>query len=91
MENLSSLPDKYLQSNFPKWMFWSRVLQFVFSLFVFAICAYSISEFKIGSAIAVPSFTGLNMFTVCLLQPAIPLLSRRRSAPLVNDLIISVK
>jgi hypothetical protein len=81
MQNLNSLPDKYLQSNFPKWIFWSRVSQFVFSLFVFALCAYATSEFKIGSIVVVSPFAGLNMFTVSLPPSAVPLLSKHRSAP----------
>jgi len=72
MTNLNSLPDMYLQSNFPKWIFWSRVSQFVLSLFVFALGAYAISEFKIGSAIGVPSFVGLNMFTALVTIIIVP-------------------
>jgi hypothetical protein len=85
MENFNSLPDKYLQSNFPKWMFWSCVSQFIFSLFFFALCAYATSEFKIGSTTVVSGFVGLNMFTVSLLPSAVPLLSKHRSAPLCKQ------
>jgi ABC-type transport system involved in cytochrome bd biosynthesis fused ATPase/permease subunit len=67
MQNFNSLPDKYLQSNFPKWMFWSRVSQFVSSLFVFALCAYATSEFKFGL-----TFIGLNMFTAFLTIIVVP-------------------
>jgi hypothetical protein len=80
MTHLNSLPEMYLQSNFPKWIFWSRVSQFVFSLFVFALGAYAISEFKIGSTIGVPNFIGLNMFTVSLLPCAVLLLPKWKLA-----------
>jgi hypothetical protein len=62
--DLGSLPDKYLQSNFPKWIFWSRIAQFSFSIIILALCAAAISQLKTTILYVFPSFAGLNMFTV---------------------------
>jgi len=72
MTNLNSLADMYLHSNFPRWIFWSRITQFVVSVVILALCAYGISQYKAFDFIVVPSFVGLNMFTAITTLIVIP-------------------
>jgi hypothetical protein len=72
MTNLTSLQDKYLQSNFPRWMFWSRIAQVVFSIFIFGLCAAVINQSKTDPYFAIPTFNGLNMFSAILTIIIVP-------------------
>ncbi|KAH0559982.1 hypothetical protein GP486_003498 [Trichoglossum hirsutum] len=65
MTNFNALPDMYLQSNFPRWIFWSRASQFILAFLVLILSAYASVQF-------VPTLSGLNIFTAILTLIAIP-------------------
>jgi len=55
----------YLQSNFPKWIVWSRISQFLVSIIIFALSAYA-------SSLSQNPFISLNIFTALLTVIIVP-------------------
>jgi len=55
----------YLQSNFPRWIVWSRISQFLVSIIILAVSAYA-------SSLLQNPFISLNIFTAILTLIVIP-------------------